>query len=51
MAIAEAYLAARYNRPDLKIIDHFTYGIVSDGDLMEGIASEAASLGRTFGAG
>ncbi len=44
MAIAEANLAARYNRPGFNIIDHFTYGIVSDGDLMEGIASEAASL-------
>jgi len=44
MAIAESYLSARYNRPDFKVIDHFTYGIVSDGDLMEGIASEAASL-------
>lgn len=44
MAMAEAYLAARYNRPSFKIIDHFTYGIVSDGDLMEGVASEAASL-------
>ncbi|MGH7838572.1 MAG: transketolase, partial [Candidatus Binataceae bacterium] len=44
MAIAEAHLAARYNRDGFKIIDHFTYGIVSDGDLMEGIASEAASL-------
>jgi transketolase len=44
MAIAEAYLAARYNRPGFNIIDHFTYSIVSDGDLMEGVASEAASL-------
>jgi transketolase len=44
MAIAECYLAARYNRPGLNIIDHYTYGIVSDGDLMEGVASEAASL-------
>jgi transketolase len=44
MAIAEANLAARYNRPGHNIIDHHTYGIVSDGDLMEGIASEAASL-------
>jgi transketolase len=44
MAIAEAYLAARYNRPSFNIIDHYTYGIVSDGDLMEGVASEAASL-------
>ena len=44
MAIAEAYLAARYNQPGFEIINHFTYGIVSDGDLMEGVASEAASL-------
>ena len=44
MAIAEAQLAARYNRDGFGIIDHFTYGIVSDGDLMEGIASESASL-------
>jgi transketolase len=44
MAMAEAYLAARYNRPGFEIIDHFTYGIVSDGDLMEGVAAEAASL-------
>jgi len=44
MAMAEANLAARYNRGDLDIVNHFTYGIVSDGDLMEGIASEAASL-------
>jgi transketolase len=44
MAIAEAHLAARYNRPGYGIIDHFTYGLVSDGDLMEGVASEAASL-------
>jgi transketolase len=44
MAMAEAYLAASYNRPSFKLIDHFTYGIVSDGDLMEGVASEAASL-------
>lgn len=44
MAIAEAYLAARYNRDGFEIIDHYTYAIVSDGDLMEGMASEAASL-------
>jgi len=44
MAIAERHLAARYNRPGLEIVDHFTYGIVSDGDLMEGISHEAASL-------
>ncbi|MGH8398633.1 MAG: transketolase, partial [Gammaproteobacteria bacterium] len=44
MAMAEAHLAARYNRDDFEVINHYTYGIVSDGDLMEGIASEAASL-------
>lgn len=44
MAIAEAWLAARYNRPDHTIVDHYTYALVSDGDLMEGVASEAASL-------
>ncbi|MCB0021233.1 MAG: transketolase, partial [Anaerolineales bacterium] len=44
MALAECWLAARFNRPDHTVIDHYTYGIVSDGDLMEGIASEAASL-------
>jgi transketolase len=44
MAMAEANLAARYNRDGFDIINHFTYGIVSDGDLMEGVASEAASL-------
>ncbi len=44
MAIAEAYLSARYNRPNFDIISHFTYGLVSDGDLMEGVGSEAASL-------
>ena len=44
MAIAEAHLAARYNRPGFDVVNHFTYGIVSDGDLMEGVASEAASL-------
>lgn len=44
MAIAEAHLAAVYNRPGYEIINHYTYGIVTDGDLMEGVASEAASL-------
>ena len=44
MAMAEANLAARYNRAGLSIIDHRTYALVSDGDLMEGVASEAASL-------
>jgi transketolase len=44
MAIAEAQLAARYNRDGHHVVDHYTYAIVSDGDLMEGVASEAASL-------
>jgi transketolase len=44
MAIAEAHLAALYNRPGHEIIDHYVYAIVTDGDLMEGVASEAASL-------
>ena len=44
MAMAEAHLAARYNRPGFTAIDHRTYVIASDGDLMEGVASEAASL-------
>jgi transketolase len=44
MAIAEAHLAAEFNGIGFEIIDHFVYAIVTDGDLMEGIASEAASL-------
>jgi transketolase len=44
MAIAEAWLAARYNRPGHELVSHYTYALVSDGDLMEGVASEAASL-------
>ena len=44
MAMAEAHLAKVYNRPGHEIIDHFVYAIVTDGDLMEGVASEAASL-------
>jgi transketolase len=44
MAIAEAHLAAEFNQTDQKIVDHYTYAIVTDGDLMEGISSEAASL-------
>ena len=44
MAIAAAHLAARYNRQDYDVVDHFIYAIVTDGDLMEGVASEAASL-------
>ncbi|MBI4306618.1 MAG: transketolase [Chloroflexi bacterium] len=48
MALAERMLAAQYNRPGAEIVDHYTYGIVSDGDLQEGISSEAASLAGTL---
>lgn len=44
MAMAEAHLGATYNKPDLNIMDHFTYVLCGDGDLMEGISHEAASL-------
>src|SRR5574337_1213908 len=44
MAIAEKFLAATFNRPGHVIVDHAIYGIVSDGDLMEGVSHEAASL-------
>src|SRR5215469_16146740 len=43
-AIAERWLAARYNRPGHEVVNHYTYAICSDGDLMEGISQEAASL-------
>ncbi len=48
MAIAAEHLAALYNRDEYAVVDHFIYGIVSDGDLMEGVASEAASLAGHF---
>src|SRR5665648_706217 len=44
MAIAEAQLGARFNRDGAKLVDHFTYVMTSDGDMMEGVASEACSL-------
>ncbi len=44
MAVAESHLAAEFNRDGYKIVDHFTYAIVTDGDLMEGISTEAASF-------
>jgi transketolase len=44
MAMGAAHLAATFNKPNNEVIDHFVYAIVSDGDLMEGVASEAASL-------
>ncbi len=51
MALAEAWLAAKYNRADLKVVDHQTYAIVSDGDLEEGVSHEAASLAGHLGLG
>ncbi len=51
MALAERWLATRFNRPGHEIIDHYTYAIASDGDLQEGVASEAASLAGTLGLG
>ncbi len=51
MALAERFLAATYNRPGHTIVDHFTYGICSDGDLMEGVSAEAASLAGHLGLG
>ena len=51
MALAEAHLAARYNRPGLQIVDHFTWCLAGDGDLMEGVAAEAASLAGHLGLG
>jgi transketolase len=51
LAVAERFLAGRFNTPDISVVDHRTYGIVSDGDLMEGISSEAASLAGRIGLG
>ncbi len=51
MAIAEAHLAAEFNKPGFEVVNHHVYGIVTDGDLMEGVASEAASLAGHLGLG
>lgn len=48
MAIAETYLAAQFNQPEYEIVDHYTYVLCGDGCLMEGVASEAASLAGTL---
>lgn len=50
-AIAEAMLAAQYNKEGFPVVDHYTFGLTSDGDQMEGVASEAASLAGTLGLG
>jgi transketolase len=51
MAIAEKHLAAVYNRPGFDVVDHTTYALLGDGDLMEGVSHEAASLAGTLGLG
>ncbi|HZD48895.1 MAG TPA: transketolase, partial [Silvibacterium sp.] len=51
MAIAEKHLAAIYNKPGYDLVDHYTYGLCGDGDMMEGISHEAASLAGTLGLG
>lgn len=50
-AIAETMLAAKYNKPGFEVVNHYTYGLTSDGDQMEGVASEAASLAGTLDLG
>ncbi len=51
IAVAEAHLAAVFNKPDYPIVDHYTYVLMSDGDMMEGISSEACSLAGHWGLG
>src|SRR5436853_3021089 len=51
MALGERMLAARFNRPDHEVVDHRTFVIVSDGDIQEGISSEASSLASHWGLG
>lgn len=51
MAIAERFLAQNFNRPDYEVVDHRTFALVSDGDLMEGLSAEAASLAGHLGLG
>ncbi|HEX7841778.1 MAG TPA: transketolase, partial [Kofleriaceae bacterium] len=51
MAIAERYLAQLFNRPGHEVIDHRTYALVSDGDIMEGVVSEASSIAGHLGLG
>lgn len=49
MAIAEAYMEEKFNKPDMKIVNHYTYVLSGDGCMMEGISAEAASLAGTLG--
>ena len=48
MAMAERHLAATYNKENYQVVDHYTYSICGDGDLMEGVSAEAASLSWSF---
>ncbi|MBR5793499.1 MAG: transketolase, partial [Anaerotignum sp.] len=49
MALAESHLAAKFNTPEFKVVDHYTYALCGDGCLQEGVAAEAASLAGTMG--
>jgi transketolase len=51
MAIAESHLANKFNKDDYKVVDHYTYALVGDGCLMEGVSGEASSLAGTLGVG
>jgi transketolase len=51
MAIAEKHLAGVYNRPGFDVVDHYTYSLLGDGDLMEGVSHEASALAGTLGLG
>ncbi len=51
MAMAEAHIGAKFNKPDYSVVDHYTYAIVGDGCLMEGISGEASSIAGTLGLG
>ena len=51
MAMAEKHLAAVYNRPGFEVVDHYTYALLGDGDLMEGVSHEASALAGTLGLG
>ena len=51
MAMAERHMAARFNKADAELINHFTYVMCGDGDLMEGVAMEAVSLAGHLGLG
>ncbi|WAH38868.1 transketolase [Alicyclobacillus dauci] len=49
MAIGERFLASKFNKPHLPVVDHYTYALVGDGDLMEGVSAEASSLAGHLG--